>query len=126
MITDVSDEVFDKLAADDGRDEIPDNVVGEEALRALLSNKWFPCKGWQRWGEQEKLTWLRAQVIGGDAEVETPFGCRRKMVYVDHTASGKSLHFVEDFMLRHVLPFYGEHTHTHTHTYTYTHIHYEV
>ncbi|WVZ68960.1 hypothetical protein U9M48_017831 [Paspalum notatum var. saurae] len=58
----------------------------------------------------EKLEWLRSQVIGAEAEFASPFGTRR-ITYADHTASGRCLRFVEDFVLRNVLPFYGN-THT--------------
>ena len=91
------------------------NVPSSDAHQALASllrtGSWFkhedgsvwPPSGW---GAHEKLAWLRSQVIGRDAHVDTPFG-RHKMVYADHTASWKPLHFLEDFMLRNVLPFYG-------------------
>lgn len=57
-----------------------------------------------------KLEWLRSQVIGADAEFASPFGTRR-VTYADHTASGRCLRFVEDFVQRNVLPYYGN-THT--------------
>ncbi|XP_066384757.1 uncharacterized protein [Miscanthus floridulus] len=49
------------------------------------------------------------------AKIETPFG-RRTLLYTDHTAvgvyaSGRSLHSIEDYILKHVLPFCGN-THT--------------
>ena len=40
---------------------------------------------------------LRTQIIGADAPLATPFG-ERRMVYADYTASGRGLHFVEDYM----------------------------
>ncbi|KVI03090.1 Aminotransferase, class V/Cysteine desulfurase, partial [Cynara cardunculus var. scolymus] len=36
-----------------------------------------------------KLRWLRSQIIGGMAEISTPFG-RRKLTYADHTATGNT------------------------------------
>ena len=48
---------------------------------------------------------LRAQTLGADAVVETPFG-RRPLVYADHTASGRQLAFVED-RLRALAPLYA-------------------
>ena len=48
---------------------------------------------------------LRAQTLGADAVVETPFG-RRPLVYADHTASGRQLAFVED-ALRALAPLYA-------------------
>nr|ACS49607.1 NifS-like protein [Oryza minuta] len=59
---------------------------------------------------EEKVEWVRSQLVGGGAEFDTPFG-RRPLVYADHTASGRSLRYVEDYVLHHVLPFYGN-THT--------------
>lgn len=55
----------------------------------------------------EKLEWLRSQIIGAEAEFASPFGTRR-ITYADHTASGRCLRFVEEFVARNVLPFYGE------------------
>jgi hypothetical protein len=55
----------------------------------------------------EKLEWLRSQIIGAEAEFASPFGTRR-ITYADHTASGRCLRFVEEFVTRTVLPFYGE------------------
>ncbi|KAG4399025.1 hypothetical protein GLYMA_08G156300v4 [Glycine max] len=59
---------------------------------------------------EEKLHWLRLQIIGNEAEFDSPFG-KRKVVYADHTASGRSLHYNENFIIKHLLPFYGN-THT--------------
>ncbi|KAL8045147.1 hypothetical protein ABFX02_08G093700 [Erythranthe guttata] len=53
-----------------------------------------------------KLRWLRSQIIGGDAEFDTPFG-RRRLTYADHTASGRSLRCIENYIAANVLPFYG-------------------
>lgn len=55
---------------------------------------------------EEKLSWLRSQIIGHHAEFDSPFG-RRKLLYADHTASGRSLHYNENFIINHLLPFYG-------------------
>ncbi|XP_057770957.1 uncharacterized protein LOC130990744 [Salvia miltiorrhiza] len=57
-----------------------------------------------------KLRWLRSQIIGGSAELKTPFG-RRRLTYADHTASGRSLHYIENYITTKLLPFYGN-THT--------------
>ncbi len=48
---------------------------------------------------------LRAHTIGADALVATPFGAR-PLVYADHTASGRQLGFVEDY-LRSLAPLYA-------------------
>ncbi len=42
---------------------------------------------------------LRDEIVGIDAAVATPFG-ERLMVYCDYTASGRSLRFVEAYLLR--------------------------
>jgi len=41
---------------------------------------------------------LRRQIIGVDAFIKTPFG-ERLMLYADYTASGRSLAFVEDYLV---------------------------
>lgn len=53
-----------------------------------------------------KLEWLRSQIIGQNVEFATPFG-QRLLTYADHTASGRSLHFIENFIMEMVLPVYG-------------------
>ncbi|CAL1409792.1 unnamed protein product [Linum trigynum] len=57
-----------------------------------------------------RLAWVRSQIIGNDAEFDSPFG-KRRVTYADHTASGRSLHYIEDFIIKNVLPYYGN-THT--------------
>ncbi|KAK9109357.1 hypothetical protein Sjap_017417 [Stephania japonica] len=59
---------------------------------------------------EEKCSWLRSQIIGGDVEIATSFGMRR-MTYADQTASGRCLQYVENFIAENVLPYYGN-THT--------------
>lgn len=55
---------------------------------------------------EEKVDWLRSQLIGKDVEFDTPFG-RRVLTYADQTASGRSLRHIEDYLVKEVLPFYG-------------------
>ncbi|KAF8018952.1 hypothetical protein BT93_H3748 [Corymbia citriodora subsp. variegata] len=55
---------------------------------------------------EKKLSWLRSQIIGGDAEFDSPFG-RRRLTYADSTASGRCVRYVEDFIIDNILPFYG-------------------
>ncbi|KAL9274134.1 putative cysteine desulfurase, partial [Drosera capensis] len=59
---------------------------------------------------ENKLLWLRSNIIGGNAEFSSPFG-QRRITYADTTASGRSLRYIEDYIVSHVLPFYGN-THT--------------
>jgi selenocysteine lyase/cysteine desulfurase len=54
--------------------------------------------------------WIRAQLIGQDAIAQTPFG-ERRIVYADYVASGRSLEWIENFILKQVLPLYAN-THT--------------
>ena len=56
--------------------------------------------------EESKLRWLASEIIGGEAEMVSPFG-RRRITYCDHTASGRFLRFIEDYLMTDVLPFYG-------------------
>lgn len=69
----------------------------------MLMEMGLPCN---KLPVEEKLFWLRSQIIGNDVEFTSPFG-RQKLVYADHTASGRSLHYIENFIINHILPFYG-------------------
>ena len=40
---------------------------------------------------------LREQIVGVDEPMQTPFG-ERRMLYADYTASGRGLHFIEDYL----------------------------
>ncbi|XP_057487698.1 uncharacterized protein LOC130773772 [Actinidia eriantha] len=55
---------------------------------------------------EKKLSWLRSQIIGGNVIFESPFG-KRRLTYADHTASGRGLQFIEDYIINNVLPIYG-------------------
>jgi len=44
-----------------------------------------------------EFSFLRRELIGADAPIETPFG-ERLMVYADYTASGRCLCFVENYL----------------------------
>ena len=57
-----------------------------------------------------QLERIRGALIGDDTVLDGPFGPRR-LVYADHTASGRSLAFVEDVIRADVLPLYAN-THT--------------
>lgn len=68
----------------------------------MLNNHCVPTSD----STEKKLSWLRSQIIGGNSEFNTPFG-KRRLTYSDHTASGRSLQYIENYILNHVLPFYG-------------------
>ncbi|XP_059307869.1 uncharacterized protein LOC132059309 [Lycium ferocissimum] len=55
---------------------------------------------------EKKLSWLRSQIVGENVDFETPFG-KRRLTYADHTASGRCLHYIENYIINNVLPFYG-------------------
>ena len=61
---------------------------------------------------QETLTpeWIRANLIGADASITTPFG-ERRVTYADYVASGRALAHVERVLQERVLPLYAN-THT--------------
>src|SRR5256885_1783682 len=53
---------------------------------------------------------IREGAIGDGAGLPGPFGVR-PLVYADHTASGRALGFVEDFIRAELMPWYAN-THT--------------
>lgn len=57
-------------------------------------------------GCRARLDALRRDTVGHGAFVTTPFGTQR-LCYADWAASGRSLHSVESFLLRSVLPLHG-------------------
>ena len=46
---------------------------------------------------EEFVRYISSNIIGKDATFVSPFG-RRRIVYCDHVASGRSVHFIEDFL----------------------------
>ena len=44
-----------------------------------------------------EFSFLRRELIGADAPIQTPFG-ERLMMYADYTASGRCLCFVENYL----------------------------
>ncbi len=59
---------------------------------------------------QSLIETIRSSVIGASEMVDGPFGAR-PVVYADYTASGRSLQFIEDYIVDVVLPLYAN-THT--------------
>ncbi len=57
-------------------------------------------------GSGDRIARLRAGLIGEGAGIETPFG-EKRLIYADYTASGRALRQVEEFIARHVLPYYA-------------------
>ncbi|KAG0494430.1 hypothetical protein HPP92_005424 [Vanilla planifolia] len=55
---------------------------------------------------EKRLEWLRSQLIGRDLQFDTCFG-KRLLTYADHTASGRCLRYIEEYITQQVLPFYG-------------------
>lgn len=55
------------------------------------------------------LEYLRRQIIGGQVSFKTPYG-EKLMTYADYTASGKSLKFIEDYMMRVEISYANTHT----------------
>src|SRR5690349_10443358 len=61
-------------------------------------------------GRDPLIERIRRAQIGEGVVLDGPFGPRR-MVYADHTASGRALTFIEDYIRDRVLPLYAN-THT--------------
>jgi hypothetical protein len=53
------------------------------------------------------VDYIRRNEIGAGIPVPSPFGAPRSLLYADHTASGRALTFVEEYVQRVVLPHYG-------------------
>ncbi|XP_008201968.1 uncharacterized protein LOC100123495 isoform X2 [Nasonia vitripennis] len=53
------------------------------------------------------LRYIDDNVIGKNGTFLGPFG-RRKVVYCDYTATGRSLQFLEDYIVKEVLPYLGD------------------
>ena len=68
---------------------------------------------------------LRAQTVGVDTPLQTPFG-ERLMVYADFTASGRSLHFIEDYLAECLRLYANSHTEDDTTGRTTTHLLHEA
>ncbi|XP_047942761.1 probable cysteine desulfurase [Salvia hispanica] len=98
-ITNFMNDALDHHHCDDivSHENIPFHVVGRGVPKTNDSTK-------------KKVSWLRSQIIGATAEFKTPFG-RRHLTYADHTASGRPLHYIENYVTTKLLPFYGN-THT--------------
>ncbi|WP_191600539.1 aminotransferase class V-fold PLP-dependent enzyme [Marinomonas algicola] len=60
--------------------------------------------------KQSLIAHLRKNIVGDNTFIQTAFG-KRKLTYADYTASGRSLHFIEQAILHYVLPYYAN-THT--------------
>ncbi|CAM6084556.1 unnamed protein product [Calypogeia fissa] len=86
------------------------NGLGEQ--RGLSSNNTIERSGLLEIlnNSADKLDWICSHVIGQYVEFRTPFG-KRLLAYCDHTALGRSLQFIENFIMETVLPIYGN-THT--------------
>lgn len=89
---------------------IPHSGNGSEALDAL-SQRSDSFRSFDTGvPRKNKLSWLNSQLIGCETEFYSPFG-ERQITYADHTASGRSVQYIEDYIINNVLPFYGN-THT--------------
>ncbi len=85
---------------------------GDRKFYDIPSSQTGPRKDLTVTDPQTLSNYINENIIGRDVTFEGPFG-RRKVVYCDYIASGKSLKFIEDFISNEVLTHYGN-THTTT------------
>ncbi|XP_010260507.1 PREDICTED: uncharacterized protein LOC104599591 [Nelumbo nucifera] len=84
--------------------------VSDESLNRTKSIKMLQMGVDRSDPAETKFAWLRSQLVGAEVEFDTPYG-KRLLTYADHTASGRGLHYIEDYITNDVLPYYGN-THT--------------
>ncbi|EFJ10534.1 hypothetical protein SELMODRAFT_128027 [Selaginella moellendorffii] len=65
-----------------------------------------PFKFFRPFDDEQKCVWLRSQIIGSQLQISTPFGSRL-LTYADYTASGRCLFYIENFLIKQVMPSYG-------------------
>lgn len=87
---------------------IPHSGIGSEALDDLSQRSDSFRSLDTGVPRKNKLSWLNSQLIGCNTEFYSPFG-ERQITYADHTASGRSVQYIEDYIINDVLPFYGMH-----------------
>lgn len=97
MLKPVQDKMIHKSSLDELDTSISPAVI--QKLRRYSQNN----------SSEDRIEWLQSQVIGNQMEFDTPFG-QRTLTYADHTASGRSLKFIEDYIIDKVLPSYGNHS----------------
>lgn len=54
----------------------------------------------------ETLNSIRKDIVGDNLLINTVFG-EKRLIYADHTASGKALNSIENYILQHVHPYYA-------------------
>lgn len=100
IFSSAADEDSDDYGDYDAKDQM--TYIGIESSQAL--EKLVPKS--HQGAIEKKLSWLRSQIIGADAQIDTPFG-KRRLTYADHTASGRCLNNIENSIRTSVLPYYG-------------------
>jgi selenocysteine lyase/cysteine desulfurase len=90
-----------------------DNLQGDRKFYDLPKNtSTIPAPKTDNSDPNVLSKYINDNIIGRNVAFEGPFG-KRKVVYCDYIASGKSLQFIEDYISREVLTHYGN-THTTT------------
>ena len=105
-------KLYDLSEAYKYRDSLSFKLIFTDAISNQVDNQSLPTEKEESRseGRNQLMAFVDENVIGRNMEFSGPLG-KRCVVYCDYTASGKSLGFIENYIINEVLPSYAN-THT--------------